>query len=347
MLSAIVSASSDAIITTSGEGCIRSFNPGAEAIFGVSHEAVEGKSIELLIPERYRVPNAHQCNTTALGSAASRFIKLSLFKGLRAGGQEIDLEGQICQICVDGQHIFVGTFRDVTQRMQSEERRKVERVQLAELARKLMSKEQSLVSRVAHAMHDQLGQTLAAIQMTHDTMGALRLGVEQPPLAGLNQKLGTLVQQAIRQVRQVVVELCPPLLGDSGLDGALDNELRELNRVQSNLGIALHVDPRLNGVRWPHDVEYAAFMIAREAIDNALRHASAGGVILRLCGDSDTLRMDIIDDGAGMPMDTLWGEGSLGLAAMRERANSIGAVLLMGPGESGGTRVGLRWQAQL
>jgi PAS domain S-box-containing protein len=335
----MVSASSDAIITTSAEGCIQSFNPGAEAIFGIGHKAIEGKSIELLIPERYRASNARQRSAMAQDTSASHFVKLRLVKGLRADGHEIDLEGQICQIEVDGQQILVGTFRDVTQRMGSEERRKVEQVQLAELTRKLMSNEQALVSRVAHAMQEQLGQTLVAIQITHDAMGALGLGVEPQQLVRLNQRLGT--------VRQVVVELCPPLLGESGLESALDNELRKHKLVQSNRHFALHVQPGLNGLRWPHDVEYAAFMIAREAIGNALRDASTRCLSLRLCGDTEVLRMDIVDDGAGIPMDALWEEGHLGLAAMRERANSIGAVLLVGPGDGGGTRVGLRWQAQL
>jgi PAS domain S-box-containing protein len=343
----MVSASSDAIITTSAEGCIQSFNPGAEAIFGIGHKAIEGKSIELLIPERYRASNARQRSAMAQDTSASHFVKLRLVKGLRADGHEIDLEGQICQIEVDGQQILVGTFRDVTQRMGSEERRKVEQVQLAELTRKLMSNEQALVSRVAHAMQEQLGQTLVAIQITHDAMGALGLGVEPQQLVRLNQRLGTLIQQGIRQVRQVVVELCPPLLGESGLESALDNELRKHKLVQSNRHFALHVQPGLNGLRWPHDVEYAAFMIAREAIGNALRDASTRCLSLRLCGDTEVLRMDIVDDGAGIPMDALWEEGHLGLAAMRERANSIGAVLLVGPGDGGGTRVGLRWQAQL
>lgn len=336
----------NAIITTSAQGCIQSFNPGAEAIFGISRKAMEGKSIELLVPERYRTSSARQRNAMALDAAYSHFAQLRAVKGLRADGQEIDLEGQICHISVHGQPILVATFRDVTQRLQSDERRMVERVQLSALTRQLMSNEQDLVNSVAHAMQEQLGQTLVAIQIAHDTMGALRLGVETQQLAQLNQRIGTLIQQGIRQVRQVVAGLCPPLLGENGLESALDNELRKHNLVQSHRRFVLHVDAGLNGLRWPQEVEYAAFMIAREAIGNALRHAGAGCVRLRLCGDAEMLRMDVVDDGAGIPTEALWDEGHLGLAAMRERANSIGAVLLVGPIDGGGTRVGLRWHAQ-
>lgn len=161
----------------------------------------------------------------------------------------------------------------------------------------------------------------------------------------MDQRLGTLIQQGIRQVRQVLVDLRPPLLDESGLAAALDNELRNRQVEQSNTQLTLHVNAGMEGLRWPRAVEYAAFMIAREALENALRHAHAATVSVRLSGTVHSLRMEIVDDGSGFAAWPIAPGGHLGLAGMRERAHAVGAELEVAPGEGSGTRVDLRWQA--
>jgi hypothetical protein len=104
-------------------------------------------------------------------------------------------------------------------------------------------------------------------------------------------------------------------------------------------------------VRWPADVEYAAFMIVREAIMNAQLHADATLVRVIVAGDRRLLQLEIVDDGHGIGADMRGGRpGHLGLVGMRERALAIGAQFTLsagGPAVDGatpGTRVLLVWQ---
>jgi signal transduction histidine kinase len=93
-------------------------------------------------------------------------------------------------------------------------------------------------------------------------------------------------------------------------------------------------------VRWPNTVEYAAFMIVREAIANALSHAGARTVVVSLDGDVGFMCIRVEDDGVGIPAARQNGvPGHLGIVGMRERAQAIGGRLTIGPGTGGGTVV--------
>ena len=99
------------------------------------------------------------------------------------------------------------------------------------------------------------------------------------------------------------------------------------------------------GQRWSTEVEYAAFMVAREALANALSHAQAGQIELRLDGDESSLRLEVIDDGRGLteppPAERV---GHLGLVGMRERAVAIGGRLDIESAPGAGTTVRLTWR---
>ncbi len=343
-LNAIVSASSEAIITVDTAGRVQSFNPGAERLFGVSRQEMVGQCMKVLLPVRFR--EAHmQYLTQFIGSREpSRTMDPNRIKGLHADGREIDLEGSISQVTVGRERVLIATLRDVTERNLADAERQAARVQLSELASRLMSQEKDLVKRMAQALHDQLGQTTAAIRILHDTMGVLRRGKESREYLRLDQQLGQLIDQATRQVRMVLVDLHPPLLDEHGLAAALDNELRGRALNRQSMNFVLNVPPEVSDLRWPAAVEYGAFMIAREAIENALRHSQATVVTVDLGGAGSHMELSIGDNGQGMAPKADTKAGHLGIAGMLERARSIGGVVTVSPSPAGGTHVNLCWK---
>ena len=159
--------------------------------------------------------------------------------------------------------------------------------------------------------------------------------------------ISALIDQAIGDVRQALVELRPPLLEDQGLAAAIENELRTRNDEAQPVQLRLTLDPAIEGVRWPPDVEYAAFMIAREAVSNALQHAEASQVDLRVGGGPNRLKVEITDDGIGLPAEVAFGRpGHLGMVGMRERALAIAARFSVEPDDGLGTRVLLLWEPE-
>lgn len=343
-LNAIVNASSEAIITVDTAGRVQTFNPGAERLFGWSREQMAGQSMNLLLPERFRGTHMQYLGQFAASNAPSRTMALNRVKGLRADGAEMDMEGSISQVTVGQERVLIATLRDVTERNQADAERQAARRQLSELAGRLMSQEKDLVKRMAQALHDQLGQTTAAIRLLHDTMGVLRRGKESREYLRLDLQLGKLIDQATREVRMVLVDLHPPLLDEHGLAAALDNELRRRSLNRQSMNFVLNAPPEVLELRWPSAVEYGAFMIAREAIENALRHAQATVVTVSLAGGAQHLDLSIADNGQGIAPRADNSAGHLGIAGMLERAHSIGGAVTVCPSPAGGTRVRLLWE---
>ena len=96
-------------------------------------------------------------------------------------------------------------------------------------------------------------------------------------------------------------------------------------------------------MRWPAEVEYGAFMIAREAVENALRHARATALAVRLSGAALALQLQVEDNGVGMATMATGRSGHLGILGMHERAHAIGAALAVESAQEHGTRVQLNW----
>jgi signal transduction histidine kinase len=92
------------------------------------------------------------------------------------------------------------------------------------------------------------------------------------------------------------VELRPTVLDERGLVEALDNELRTRRLTVDRPQLLLDVPAELAGQRWNPDVEYAAFMVAREAIANVLRHADATLVRVSLSGAARELPLRVTDN---------------------------------------------------
>ena len=89
-----------------------------------------------------------------------------------------------------------------------------------------------------------------------------------------------------------------------------------------------------------HDL--AILRIAEEALHNALRHAGANRVVVRLSGDDGRLRIDVTDDGAGFdPRQPELRSKHLGLTSMEERARELGGHLEIRSQPGAGTTVRL------
>ena len=342
-LAAVINTTSSAIISVDVDGIIKMFNPGAELIFRCTRESMQGRKLEELLPERFRGAHVLHRQRFANSKDAARMMGLGMVKGLRSDGQEIDLEGTIARVIVDQRQILIANLRDVTDRVRMDAEVRQSRLQLSELTQKLMTQEKTLVKRLAQTLHDQLGQTLAATRMAHETVIALQ-GVAPPAIDRLQTQLGTLISQSIRQVRQVLIDLRPPLLDEHGLAAALDNELRNRSLAHPHMDISIHVQPDVAQIRWPTEVEYAAFMVAREAIENTLRHSGASAVSVHLTGSPTALTLEVVDDGFGMADATFPNRGHLGMLGMKERAHAIAATVKVDSNEDKGTRITFNWQ---
>ncbi len=121
--SGILDIAADAIITIDESQRILHFNHGAETIFGWHSSDVIGKSLELLIPERFRP--THGAHIHAFGAASEQARRMGHRRevsGLRRGGLEFPCEASISKLSLaDGTRIYTVVLRDITERKQAEE----------------------------------------------------------------------------------------------------------------------------------------------------------------------------------------------------------------------------------
>ena len=147
-----------------------------------------------------------------------------------------------------------------------------------------------------------------------------------------------LARGAMEELRAVVFELRPASLEAEGLATVLRKHVDVLRRV-SGAPIELSVGdpPRLPGVRAAQ-----VFRIAQEALQNALRHAEAEHIEVRLEDGGGALVLCVADDGRGFDVNDGAVRGRrLGLTSMEERAAEIGGRLEIESAAGAGTRVRL------
>lgn len=320
----------DGVLLVGPDHRLLDVNPAALEMLGYARDALLGRRLhDLLAPhERHRVEG----EMPALLAGELGLVERD---HLRRDGSTFPCEVR-ARALPDGRYLKV--VRDISTRRAAERALISYQLELSELTQRLLAQERTTTQRLAQTLHDRLGQTLAVARLELD---ALRRACGVPEAASL--RLDTLLAQAMVEVREALAELRPPSLEDFGLVAALETELA---RLRPGAGTALRLvadlhDPR----RWPAPVEYSAFMIAREAVANALRHAQAREVLVRVGGDALHLRLEVLDDGIGTEPALRQGRsGHLGLVGMRERALAIGARLVLGPGTRGGTRVLLHWE---
>jgi signal transduction histidine kinase len=146
-------------------------------------------------------------------------------------------------------------------------------------------------------------------------------------LAGLNEA----VQQALKEMRLLIYELRPPVLEREGLVGALQ---QRLDAVEGRAGVETRLlveeTPKLSAA-----IEEGLYRIAQEALNNALKHAAATLVTVRLGTDDERVELEVLDNGLGFDPEIKRDQGGMGLINMRERAERLGGSLaiLSVPGE--------------
>jgi signal transduction histidine kinase len=209
----------------------------------------------------------------------------------------------------------------------------IENARLLERSRELSIVEER--NRLARELHDSVSQKLFGLVLGAESAGTL---LHRDPGQAAEQvaRLGELAQEALGELRELIFELRPASLEEEGLAATLRKEVDVLRRVHGRdieLRIAGSVDCASEG---------EVLRVAQEALNNALRHAEAERIELRMEARDERLIVTVADDGIGFdPEDRSLRSRRLGLTSMEERALALGGTLnvVSRPGE--GTTVTL------
>jgi signal transduction histidine kinase len=198
------------------------------------------------------------------------------------------------------------------------------------------SRELSMLSernRLALELHDVVSQKLFGLVLSAESVATL---VDRDAAAARAQveRLQDLAREALDELRALVLELRAPDLERDGLCGALRKHA-ELQQRLHGIPVELQIDAEISIGAGDSEV----LRIAQEALHNAMRHAGASHITIRL---DDSVALEIADDGSGFdPADPELRARHLGLTSMEERARRLGGRLQIDSAVGDGTTVRL------
>ncbi len=226
-----------------------------------------------------------------------------------------------------------GVLMDVTERRRAERalRRARERALEARFSAILAER-----TRLAREIHDTLLQGFTGVGLK--LLAVANRVTGQPETAAALSEVLSLAQKTLEDARRAVWDMRSPTLAGADFSVALRKAGQDATR---GTDIALSYDVR--GVVRPlnRTAEEVAYRIVQEAIANTVRHAAAHSVRVRCTYGTTRVRVSIKDDGKGFVVDPdfrAYG-GHWGLLGMRERANQVGARLLVRSSPGQGTEI--------
>jgi len=189
-----------------------------------------------------------------------------------------------------------------------------------QLTQALLALQERERTRLAQALHDDLGQYLAGIRAR---ACLLRVQAEQPD--AVRETAAHLEQHSLdlqNGFRTLVRDLYPVMLDHLNLEDAIE-QLAE--QWQSTQGIECELRLRGPIPALSMEAKVHLYRMVQEALTNVARHARATRVCLHLCGGHNGLRLLLRDDGHGLPPE----RPGVGLRSMVEHARCLGARLRM------------------
>jgi len=210
--------------------------------------------------------------------------------------------------------VFIGIYRDITERRQAEEARAKAEVAILEER-----------NRMAREIHDTLAQSFTGILLQLEAAeAAAEAGL---PVEAYLGRVRDLARFGLGEARRSVMALRPLALEENGLEPALQ-QLAGRSSVEGALTCEFSA---AGTVRRLHaDLELALFRIAQEAVGNAIRHAKATRVWIGLAFEPRMVRLSVEDDGGGLAEGPAEGtHAGYGLTLMQERAQGIGGTFTL------------------
>lgn len=187
-------------------------------------------------------------------------------------------------------------------------------------------------ARWARELHDETLQGLTGVRMVLSA-GLARQG--NGALRGAAETADAHLGEEMRKLRDLIAELRPAALDDLGLGPAIES-LAKRQAVIAGFAVEVHVELEA-GRRLDHDTETAIYRIVQEALSNAVKHAGAEAVQLRVTQLPDRVQVAVEDDGRGFEPEDV--RAGFGLTGMRERALLAGGHLWVSSADGGPTRV--------
>ncbi|HYX30560.1 MAG TPA: PAS domain S-box protein [Pyrinomonadaceae bacterium] len=319
--------SRDAIYVHDLRGFYTSVNRAAEQLSGFPRDEIIGRHYSNFVsPQHLKDARENFCRKLDVPIETTYEAE-----ALRKNGEHVPVEVSSRLIYKDGNVVGVqGTVRDVSERKRSQRA-------LQTYARRVIEAQEIERQNVARELHDEIGQILTAVLLNLQSVE--RTCTFRTCVPDVKESI-QVVEDALKRVRELSLELRPSLLDDLGLVAAARWYAA---RYTARSGIVTEIIGDNDIGRISRELETACFRIIQEALTNTARHSRATRADIQIKRTNVHLYLTVRDNGIGFDAEALLnGQPSalaLGLHGMSERASAVSGHLDIESAPGRGTQV--------
>ena len=300
----VLDAAPDAMLIIDASGTVRFANRQVSALFGYPNESLIGRSIEILMPERFRHRHVgHRQDYLDNLRVRPMGVGLELF-GRRQDGSEFPVEISLSPIADEEHMLVAAAIRDVTDR-KAAEAELIEARGVAELAYETADRANRGKSRfLATASHD-LRQPLQTLALLNGSLRRMMSGADaSEALLQQEQVIGAMSRlvNALLDISKLESGAIRPEPTDFTVATLFEELRREFASVATSKGLQLHVDSCADCV---HSDPSLVQQILRNLVSNAIKYTREGWVQLRCLHEATLVHIEVLDTGIGIPADQM------------------------------------------
>ncbi len=306
------------LISNPSQDRIIDANAKAEAMLGYTHDELLATPLSAIHPHDLDALKSFADSVLEHGKGWTNQLRCETKDGV-----SIHAEMSASTMEISGQQCIVALVRDIGERLAAEE----------------AARELALVNerhRLARELHDSVNQLLYSTTLFAEAgLNEARAGRIEAVKENLSE-LQSISLQALKEMRFLLYQLSPSALEEEGLADALQ---RRLDSVERRAGVDASCDAEA-GIEIPKFVEESLFMVAQEALNNALKHSGATALKVNLAKHgADSLSLEIEDNGAGFDLELVAATSGMGLRNMEGRVNELGGQLSISSTVGEGTKI--------
>jgi two-component system, sensor histidine kinase len=300
----VLDAAPDAMIIIDAAGTVRFANRQVSALFGYPRDALIGRSIEILMPERYRHRHVeHRRDYSDNVRVRPMGVGLELF-GRRQDGSEFSVEISLSPIVDHECALVAAAIRDVTDR-RAIEAELIESRRTAELARQAADRANQGKSRfLATASHD-LRQPLQTLALLNGSLRRMVKGADASEALWQQEQAITAMSRllnALLDISKLESGAIKPEPTDFTVAMLFEELRREFAGLAARKGLQLHVESCADCV---HSDPSLVEQILRNLVSNAIKYTREGSVRVRGLREAARVRLEVLDTGIGISADQL------------------------------------------